>query len=882
MKHLTNFVLKNPKKTILFLIILTIILGSGIFKIQFEASIDSILPKKDKEYILNEEVKKQYGNNGKFIIMCVSSDNLISSENLKEIDLLHQEIEEFEWFHEILEEERLSKLNSIKEKLPVKKSVFLNMFEKDPVFQRYLQRRFHETANSKNEINLRDLTKIIERYNQTIKVKKSQLIDIVISPFTVTDLIGKNNTLISYDLIETDDYDNRIIPKTEEQLALFKKRLTNNPAFKKGIYESDSNGNITDFGIMVRLEDSDIYDPIVNEFHDISKSYNNDNISTVLQGIPVIYREVNTYMKHDLQRLIVLIFIIIMIIFYLNFRSVRGVLLPSICLALTDIWTLGLMGHLGYKITIVGIALPPLLIAVGSSYSIHILNQYYIDNATIKKNGLLRGLQTSMKHISLTVLLAGITTFIGFMMLVTNQVSSIREMGFFSAIGVMFAVFISTSFLPAALILLPEEKFKSIKTSNNSIADKIIRLFTKLSTNYSKHTIAVLGLVIIFSIIGITKIDVETSFHAYFKKGSYILTSSELIGRKFGGAYGLNIIIDSGSKNGAKDPELMKFIEDFRVWLEKEENIDLNIGRTDAFTDFIKTMHLAMHDNEMEYYRIPDKQIDIESYISIYPGRDDTDSGIPDDFESYVNVDYSQLNIFARIWEKEGNLISSSIMDHIIQRVNSYLDTNLPDGYTYKTSGEPKILVQLAKYVVSGQVISLLFSLVIVSIIVFLLFRNIKAGLISMIPISTAVIVNFGLMGWLGFRLDLATALIASITIGIGIDDTIHFLNTYKHFKNDNISHEKAIEETLKISGKAIIYTSLALLFGFMVLSISNFKPIIYFGILVAGTMISTTIGALLLLPSVINALKLDLKPYSDKNIFWRIMNLGKIFKLDE
>lgn len=881
MQRLTKFVLNNPVKTLIFITIITVILGSGLFKIQFEASIDSILPKHDKEYILNEKIKKQYGNNGKFIIMCLSGNNVISHDFIKKTDLLHQEIEEYEWYHEMLEEERLSKLNEIEKLLPIDKNKIRDMFSDDLVFQNYLNRRFSEFSPGSQHVTKRKFSKILKRYQTTIEVKKQQLVDIVISPLTVSDLVGKDNTLINYNLIEKNDFDERIIPETEEELALFEKRLRNNPAFQKGIYQADKSGKITDFGVMVRLVDSSIYDPIVDEFFDISSSYNDKNMKTILQGIPVIYRQVNTDMKHDVSILLILVMIVIMIIFYLNFRSIRGIIIPTTCLLLSDIWTLGLMGHLGYKITIVGVALPPLLIAVGSSYSIHILNQYYIDNDLIQKEGLYKGLNSSMRHISLTVLLAGITTFIGFMMLITNEVSSIREMGLFSAIGVIFAVLISTTLIPAALILLPEEKIKISKKNNFSFVDKIVNSFIKLSTEYSIQTIIVLSLILIFSLIGVSRIKVETSFLAYFKQGSYILKTSELIGRKFGGAYGLNIIIDTHQKNGVKDPEFLKFVENFRTWLEADENIDLNIGRTDAFTDFIKTMNLAMHNNQKGYYKIPDKQIDIESYISIYPGRDDSDSGLPDDFDSYVNVDYSQMNLFARMWEKEGILISSSMMDHVINRVDVYLNENLPDGYSHKTSGEPKILVQLADYVVKGQVISLVFSLITVCIIVFLLFRNLKAGLVSAIPISTAVIVNFGLMGWLGFRLDLATALIASITIGIGIDDTIHFLNTYRHFKNDQTSHSDAIRKTLKISGKAIIYTSLALMLGFITLSASNFKPIIYFGILIAGTMISTTIGALLLLPSVINTLKLDLKPSSD-NTFWRILNLNKIFKMDD
>ena len=163
-----------------------------------------------------------------------------------------------------------------------------------------------------------------------------------------------------------------------------------------------------------------------------------------------------------------------------------------------------------------------------------------------------------------------------------------------------------------------------------------------------------------------------------------------------------------------------------------------------------------------------------------------------------------------------------------------------------------------------------------------MLFKNLKAGLVALIPMSVGVIMNFGIMGWFGVRLDLATAIIASITIGIGIDDTKHFLNTFRYHREKKLSVDKTIEKTLAISGKAIIFTSLALIFGFSVLVASNFVPIILFGILVAITMIATTIGALLVLPSTIKATGVSLEESESKSLFWKYLYIGKLFGIEK
>ena len=878
MNRYLDYVLNNPKKMLLFLAAVTLILGSGLPKIEFDSSIDSIMPKKDEEYRFFQDMKKVYGNTGNFIIMCVSNDDPLDPEFLSTVDRFLIDIEEYELPDFSVEESRLQTLNMAAEETPLRRETLLQLFENDPPFQRYIERFLKKYGSGMDMITAEKMETLTERFKTTIEVKELYLIDRIISPLTMKDLIGRDDTLISYDLIERDEHGARIIPRTPEEIAEFEKRLRHNPAFERGIYAVDGDtGRITDFGIMLRLYDSLWHDLLVEELKLIKSGYSS-TLDITLQGIPVVNNIINDYLKGDLKRFLPLAFMVMIIIFYLNFRSIRGVFLPFTTLVLADIWIVGLMGHLGFKLTVIGVSLPSLMTAVGSSYSIHILNQYYIEHDDIEREGMMKGLKGAMSHISLTVTLAGVTTFFGFLMLITNQVSAIREMGIFSAIGVLFAVFISVTLIPSVLILLKLDRPSTRKNLivNVSPVERITSLFTRLALDHGKATIAVLCVILMISLTGLTKVSVESSVHAYFKEGDKVITSSKLMGEKFGGTFGLSILIDSGEEGGAKNPEILKFVEEFREWLVADENIDINIGRTDALTDYIKSMHLAMHDNNFEYYRIPDEKIDIESYISIYPGRDDRDTGIADDLEPYVDWTFQTLNIFARIWEREGEFLTSGTLAHIIERIETYLDENLPEGYTYRTAGEPRVMLQLASHIVTGQVMSLFFSLIVVSFIVFLLFKNWRAALVALIPIGTAVMFNFGVMGYVGIRIDLATAIIASIAIGIGIDDTIHFLNTYRRFKTLKYSRRDAIASTLRITGKAIIYTSLALTFGFLVVTVSSFKPVIYFGILVATTLLATTVGALLFLPAVINTFDVDMSPSGKSSIFWKYFDLNR------
>ena len=882
MNRYLDFILDRPFWVIGAIALITCIFAFGLTKLQFESSLDSILPKQDKEYALNEEIKEIFGNNGKFIVMCITSDNVFNYSFLKTLDDLHEDLEEYRMLNKEKEEARKEKLGQFLSDESIPRKNLIAAFDDDPVFQRFLKRKCSILFDDKTTLVRSDIEDLQQELENTIALKKEEIIDIVVSPLTIQDIKGEDNALVVFDVFEKDDYNKRIIPKSEDELKAFETRLTNNPAYSGGIYARDKvTGKITDFGVMIRLQDSFVYDPIVNEVKEIVGGYSNLNI--MIQGIPVLYREVNEYMKNDLIRFIPLVFLVVIMIFFLNFRTFRGVFLPFVTLLLADIWILGLMGHLGFKLTIIGIALPPLMIAVGSSYAIHVLNQYYIDLSEITRLGKREGLKVSMSHISTTVALAGMTTFVGFIMLITNQVSSIREWGVFSAIGVLFAVIIAISLIPAALVLLPHKdktvEKKTAKANRKGLVDYIIAVFTSMTIGHPKKVIASTLVIMILAIAGLYQIVVETSVHAYFKEGDQILTSSRIIGEKFGGAFGLNIIFDSGKEDGVKDPKFLNAVEGFRSWLVADENIDLNVGRTDAFGDFVKTFNLAMNNNDKDYYKIPPETINVESYIDLFSGDDEDDDGRIDAFESYVDGDYRKANVFARVWEKQGELLSSADMDNLIVRVDQHLRDNFPSEYTYQISGVPKVIVRLSRYVVNGQIMSLTFSLIVVFLIVLFLFRNWSAGFVSLIPIGVAVLFNFGVMGWLGIKLDIATAIIASITIGIGIDDTIHFLNTFRYFKSKGFSIDDTIEKTIAISGKAIIYTSLALIFGFLVLIISNFKPILLFGELVAITMIATTIGALVVLPATIKATGVTLEESEEKTGLWKYINFKKVFE---
>jgi len=880
------FALRRPYTILLALAVITLILVPGIARLEFDNSVESFMPKHDAEYIYYNKVKGIYGDNGRFVIMAVSHDDLWSCEAFRKIDDLITDLEEYKDFDERREQARMERFDELTASGDISCSRLFEAFRQDPVFERLLRRKAAKLFHNPDKAGTGASPKLRKEILRSLDFKRQEVIDTILSPLTAEDITGEEDTLETYDLIEVDDTGKRILPSSQEEIRLFREKLERNPAFDRGIYARDPHTNaISDFGIVIKFINLDDQDPTVREMMEVITSHRGA-LKITPTGVPVVNIWMNDYMHRDLFTNTPLVLLVVVIVFYFNFRSFRGVILPLFTLGMAELWILGFMGYAGIKITAVGVALPPLMIAVGSSYAIHILNQYYADFEVISQREKRVGLQASMSHISLTVFLAGLTTFLAFMTLATSEVSAIREWGMCSAIGVMFAVLISCGLIPAGLVILPHtrprlmlQKDSRLKTT---VIDHIIRFVNTCAIHHYRKVLLVAGIILVISIVGIFKIKVETAFLTYFKANDTIRLNTDIIGEKFGGGWGFNILINSGAADGIKDPRLLHTIEDFRAWLVSDENRDLNIGRTDSFTDFIKTMHMAMNNDNRSLYAIPDEKSDIMDYLELYGGDDDDFDGRFDEFEPFVDEYFRTTNILARLSKKEAVEVSTTKIKYIFSKISDYLDDHLSAPASFTLSGFPMMNVKFVYYVVKGQIQSLILSLIVVGIIVALLFHKLRAAPLALIPMSIAVIVNFGIMGWFDIALDMATSIIAAITIGIGVDDTIHFLNTFRHNRAKGYDVNETIARTLAVSGKAIVFTSLALILGFSVLMTSHFKPIILFGLLTATTMINTTIGALLVLPSTIKATGINLGKPTRETWITRYLNIDRLLGLEE
>lgn len=551
-----------------------------------------------------------------------------------------------------------------------------------------------------------------------------------------------------------------------------------------------------------------------------------------LGGMPVVKQNISRDVPKDMMVFMPIGLFIMLIILFLSFKQLRGILLPFSVVVMSIIVSMGLVPLLGWKMTTVTIILPVILIAIANGYGIHIISRYQLDNMVSE------GKKTSIdlskdvfKELALPVLLTGITTIAGMLCLMTHTIVPAAQLGVLSSVGIMFALAASIFFIPAVLSLLKTPKPVIVK-KNRSLSERGLRF---VSTFVAEHPLKLLIATVVLSIvmaIGIPFIIVDSNLTGYYPDGHPVKLSAQLINDKFGGSQ----IVSVNVKGNIKDPVILKKIDA----LEKKLSQNPNVGNTLSIAKLIRLITKgAYKPQEKGYNAIPETENAVDFFMEKYG-----EMGDPEELRKLVNEDFTEAQIIAQI---------NSESSETIKKV--YLDTEnlIGNDTTFtKITGSAVIFKDLIDEVINGQVISLILSFIVVTLLVMMLFRSVVAGIIAGLPLAVALILMFGLMGYLGVTLDIATAMISSIVIGVGVDYTIHFLWRYKIEMNKHDNPEMAVEHTLFTAGRGIIYNAVSVMVGFVILLFSSFMPIRFFGALIVLSIGTCLIGSLVLLPSMV------------------------------
>lgn len=561
-------------------------------------------------------------------------------------------------------------------------------------------------------------------------------------------------------------------------------------------------------------------------------------------GDPFSQWHATAAIKSDLRLFLPLTLLLIAGLLWLCFRSLVAVVLPLVTIGLGLLWLLGLMAYVKAQFTILALMLPTLMLAIGCSYLIHVLNQIGIVSADKEMgrqaDGMARGRDASriiiaaaMRFINLPVIVSALTIIAGFLSLAFTPIPAIRTTAVYAALGAAFTMLLSLTFVPAVLVLLPPGALK-LRVGLTGGMVKLLEATGRWATARQTLLYILTAIIVVVSLLGLRRIKIDIDYFHFFKPQSETSRGLAEINRRLSGAVTFALIVTSDQAGALERADVLGRIEQLQVFAEQQKGASgQGIDRTLSIVDFAKHLNRAFHDNSAEHYALPADEQVLQELL--------TDRA---QLRGFFSADGRTARILVR-----SNLSGSQAMAGVIRTVEERGRELLPEFRVFAT-GTMVLLNRTSDQIAGEQVQSISIALLTIFAMLALLFRSLRVGLTALVPNLIPVLFFFGFMGWGGIPLNLTTSLVASVVLGLAVDNAVQFIVRFRRVQTQTDNLRQAIIESMRLSGRPIIYANIALAATFAIFAASNFEPIGSFGLLSAVTIVGCLIEDLVFLPA--------------------------------
>ena len=790
------------KRRNLFLICLLFILlffGYQSLNLKLDASSDTLILENDKDLIATREVSDTYSSNEFLIITLSDADGIVTTKNIEFIKTLDQKIKQFEWVvstQSILDAPLLTinnqSLSDLANEIKTLKDTGINIIDAEEELKK--SPIFRELVISEDGSTSAILINLREneRLNELIKLRSEKLSN------DKREIINQ-------------EYEN--IKKTND-----KKRSQN-----------------------------------IFEIRNLIKEFSNQGIEMHLGGIPMIADDTITFVKNDMMVFGFGVLIFILLVLYLIFRSPIWIAIALSNCIFSLILMVGVVSFLNWKITVISSNFISLMLILSLSMTVHIIVRYrqiINDNKNLERINLIKNCCLKMVY---PCLFTALTTIFAFGTLYSSGIKPVMDFGLMMCLGL--TITLATSFIYLPIIL----SFFNLKNNLNLASNTSNNILLRLAKNYQLLVIISFFFMFIVGIYGVQLLKVENSFVDYFKKDTEIYKGMKKIDQKLGGTTPLDIIIQFNSDDDNNIDEIDEDFLDFEIdynpedyWFTKEKiNIVKGIhDHLDSYPFSGKILSLASLVRTAEQLN-NNKEFDALELGILY-------KKLPSDLKDqilspYLSIEKNQARISMRIIDTHEELRRNEFIKNLTMYINENFNS---DAYQVSISGILILYNNMLQSLFDSQIKSLLIVMVGIFFMLSVLFRSLQIALVTIIPNIIACFTILGTMGLLNIPLDLMTITIASITIGIAVDNCIHYVYRYKEYFNQTNNHLETIALCQNTVGRAIQNTSFTIIAGFSILIFSNFYPTIYFGIFTAMAMFIALLGSLTLLPTLLKYIK--------------------------
>ena len=804
-----KLVIDFPKITLFLLAVVLVFSLYQSKNFNLDASSDALLLEGDKDLKYLREINDRYGSKDFLVLTYTPVTSFEDQETILNLQLLKSKIEKLTWVDSVITVIDVPLLKStdegLMERLKNYKTLAYPEIDKKRGFEEILNSPIYKdyviSADGKTSGIVVYLKKD-ERLDEYIKVKDKYFVQINETGLSKEDRLNYKKFIREY----------------EEYKNLYNKRNHQN----------------------------------ISEIRDVISKYGvNANIH--LGGIPMIANDMMSFIKKDIIVFGIGVFIFIILTLWFIFKNFRWVLMPLLGCASSVIIMIGLLGLVGWKVTVISSNFIALMLILNMAMNIHLTVRYLQlkkeDQNISKKDAVF---QASKKMI-LPILYTVLTTICAFLSLIFSGIKPIIDFGWMMTLGLIISLLVTFLLLPSLLSIFATENNVDVKDTEKSIITNALGYIAKNNTFLIFSTTI---LIIILSLLGISRLQVENSFINYFDKETEIYKGMKKIDDKLGGTTPLNVILKfpPAKIDNENDDEFSEWDEDnesaedkSKYWFTRDKMDKIlkvhdyldslpEIGKVLSFGSILR---VAEDLNKKEL-----QSLEIAVLYSKIPEEIKKEIVLP-----YISVDKDEARISVRIKDSLKDLRRNEL----IKKINLELNTKLGfEKKDYKLAGVLILFNNLLQSLFKSQILTLGIVLFGIFAMFFILFRNINLSLIGIVPNFLAAFFILGIIGLMNIPLDMMTITIAAITIGIAVDNSIHYIYRFKEEFNKIKDYNKTLDKCHKTVGIAILNTSITIVFGFSILVLSNFIPTIYFGVFTGVAMLLAMISVLTLLPKLL------------------------------
>jgi len=694
------------------------------------------------------------------------------------------------------------------------------------------------------DIFSKDVLALIKKLTE--QLEGLEHIDRVYSLSTMQELGGSPGLLQVHPLLEE-------LPNTPaEELALRERTLSNSLFLNRFV-----NPEGTATSILAKFDDRFVEEldrrPVLAQIEAVLSQVSAVGVTTTMVGLPVVNREYAVLLAEDMGRTVAASVLLMCILLFVLFRTPSGVLVPLASVAMAVTWTVAYMVLAGDYFNIINCIVPTLLLVIGVGDAVHFLTVYFqeLGAGADKREAIIR----MVRRVGVACLMTSITAAVGFASLVVARIDIIKGMGRVASVGLMISYLIILFLVPAVLAMTPAPKPEMLSSPAEGKLGPFLIWLGEFCIRRKMAIVVATMVVCVLSAVGAMRVKTDSFLLEELFESNPVSQAMNHTEATITGLMPTEVSITTSQPGGALDPEVLRGIEALQAQMKR----DPFVGHSVSVADLVKEIAFVMKGER----RLPDTRREIVEYLTLFEMSEDPSfiDSVLDGSRQTARIsasmrDWGTKNYFSW-YDGTGTCDSRSLrctdpealpMVELIDEVFGTKD-GLKDGLEVRVTGGSLIAARALSHVVDDMMSSLLTAFFVISFLMMVLLRSLRIGLLAMLPNVIPLLVTLGFMGWVGIPLRTSTALIFSISLGIAVHDTIHFLTRYREELLRTRDREEALRLTMLSTGRAIIFTSVLLVGGFVIMTTTRFVGILQMGVLGAITLFAALLGALLLLP---------------------------------